>query len=146
VGEAALRHEPHGSSGGRAYERHRPEKTVLYRTVARHWPAFLGRAEEHGGLPRAGEGKQLALFEKGGAEGGRSAPPQALGVAATGSQYRAKLPPHTDGLVVLRHTSKDSKGAPFKAIPVYRAILGAPTDPRRTTTYYDADGNELKTW
>ncbi len=32
--------------------RHRPETTVLYRTVAEHWPAFLERAEEQGGLPR----------------------------------------------------------------------------------------------
>ncbi|GMV13973.1 MAG: hypothetical protein AMXMBFR56_21970 [Polyangiaceae bacterium] len=32
--------------------RHRPESTVLYQTVAEHWPAFLERAEEHGGLPR----------------------------------------------------------------------------------------------
>ncbi|MCC6214455.1 MAG: transposase [Polyangiaceae bacterium] len=52
MGEAALRHEAHGSSGGRAYERHRPEETVLHRTVARHFPAFLERAEEHGGLPQ----------------------------------------------------------------------------------------------
>jgi hypothetical protein len=32
--------------------RHRPESTVLYQTVAEHWPAFLERAEQHGGLPR----------------------------------------------------------------------------------------------
>jgi hypothetical protein len=32
--------------------RHRPESTVLYQTVAEHWPAFLERAGEHGGLPR----------------------------------------------------------------------------------------------
>ena len=25
---------------------------MLYQTVAEHWPAFLERAEEHGGLPR----------------------------------------------------------------------------------------------
>jgi hypothetical protein len=52
VGEAAFQHQVHGPSGGRAYERHRPEETVLYRTVERHWPAFRERAEEHGGLPR----------------------------------------------------------------------------------------------
>lgn len=34
------------------YERHRPEETVLYRTVEAHWPAFRERAEEAGGLPR----------------------------------------------------------------------------------------------
>jgi len=32
--------------------RHRPESTVLYQTVEAHWPKFLERAEEHGGLPR----------------------------------------------------------------------------------------------
>ncbi|MBK7586096.1 MAG: hypothetical protein IPI67_38665 [Myxococcales bacterium] len=32
--------------------RHRPESTLLYQTVAEHWPAFLERADEHGGLPR----------------------------------------------------------------------------------------------
>ncbi|MBX3131744.1 MAG: hypothetical protein KF718_33815 [Polyangiaceae bacterium] len=32
--------------------RHRPESTVLYQAVAEYWPAFLERAEEHGGLPR----------------------------------------------------------------------------------------------
>lgn len=31
--------------------RHRPEGTVLYQTVAEHWPAFLAQAEEQGGLP-----------------------------------------------------------------------------------------------
>ena len=51
MGEPALRHAAHGPSGG-GYERHRPEETVLYRTVERHWPAFLERAEERGGLPR----------------------------------------------------------------------------------------------
>ena len=30
---------------------HRPEGTVLYQTVAEHWPAFLAQAEEQGGLP-----------------------------------------------------------------------------------------------
>jgi hypothetical protein len=34
------------------YERHQPEQTVLYQVVAEHWPAFLERAEEMGGLPR----------------------------------------------------------------------------------------------
>ena len=36
----------------RSRSRHRPESTVLYQTVAEHWPAFLERAGEHGGLPR----------------------------------------------------------------------------------------------
>ena len=51
MGEPALRHAAHGPSDG-GYERHRPEETVLYRTVAAHWPAFLERAEARGGLPR----------------------------------------------------------------------------------------------
>jgi hypothetical protein len=34
------------------YERHRPEETVLYRTLEVHWPAFRERAEEASGLPR----------------------------------------------------------------------------------------------
>jgi len=42
----------HGRSGAARYERHRPEETVLYRTVERHWPAFREQAEEHGGLPK----------------------------------------------------------------------------------------------
>jgi hypothetical protein len=44
---AHLRAEP-----GRSRIRHRPEGTVLYQAVAQHWPAFLERAGEHGGLPR----------------------------------------------------------------------------------------------
>jgi len=34
------------------YERRRPEDTLLHRVVREHWPAFLARAEEEGGLPR----------------------------------------------------------------------------------------------
>lgn len=34
------------------YARHQPEETVLYQTVAEHWPAFRERAEEAGGLPK----------------------------------------------------------------------------------------------
>src|SRR5215510_321096 len=39
---------------GRAdgYRRREPRATVLYQTVAKHWPAFRDRAEEAGGLPR----------------------------------------------------------------------------------------------
>ncbi len=33
------------------YQRRRPEETLLYRLVEEHWPAFLERAEEAGGLP-----------------------------------------------------------------------------------------------
>jgi len=33
------------------YERRRPEHTLLYQLVETHWPRFLERAEEHGGLP-----------------------------------------------------------------------------------------------
>jgi Transposase zinc-binding domain len=46
---AHARREPERS---RFRFRHRPESTVLYQTVAEHWPAFLERAEGHGGLPR----------------------------------------------------------------------------------------------
>lgn len=34
------------------YERRRPEETVLYQLVREHWPRFLERAEEAGGVPR----------------------------------------------------------------------------------------------
>lgn len=33
-------------------ERRRPKETARYRVVERHWPAFLERADERGGLPR----------------------------------------------------------------------------------------------
>ena len=45
----AARH-PHEAAS--SYERHRPEETVLYRTLAAHWAEFCERAEEAGGLPR----------------------------------------------------------------------------------------------
>ena len=45
----AARHAHHAAS---SYERHRPEETVLYRTLAAHWAEFCERAEEAGGLPR----------------------------------------------------------------------------------------------
>lgn len=53
MGEAALSHPP----GGHAlrpdgYQRREPEQTALYQTLAAHWPEFLERAEELGGLPR----------------------------------------------------------------------------------------------
>jgi hypothetical protein len=34
------------------YARREPEATLLYRLVREHWPVFLERAEEQGGLPR----------------------------------------------------------------------------------------------
>ena len=34
------------------YARRRPEETVLYQTIAAHWPGFRERMEEQGGLPR----------------------------------------------------------------------------------------------
>ena len=34
---------------GSCYERHRPEDTVLYRTLERHLEAFLARASDKGG-------------------------------------------------------------------------------------------------
>ncbi len=42
----------HATRETRAYERHRPEETVLYRSIRDHWPSFLEGAEEAGGLPR----------------------------------------------------------------------------------------------
>jgi hypothetical protein len=49
VAHPAARH-PHEAAS--SYERHRPEETVLYRTLAAHWAEFCERAEEAGGLPR----------------------------------------------------------------------------------------------
>jgi len=40
------------SPAGRPYERHRPEETVLYRTIAAHWSELQGRAGEAVELPR----------------------------------------------------------------------------------------------
>jgi hypothetical protein len=37
---------------GHRYERHRPERTVLYRVVKTHWRRFRERIEEVGSLPR----------------------------------------------------------------------------------------------
>jgi hypothetical protein len=34
------------------YVRRQPENSVLYQTVAKHWPAFREKLEETGGLPR----------------------------------------------------------------------------------------------
>ena len=34
------------------YERRRPEQTVLYQTIAAHWPAFRQRMEDNGSLPK----------------------------------------------------------------------------------------------
>ena len=41
--------EPDRSDG---YARRRPEETLLHALVREHWPRFLERAEEEGGLPR----------------------------------------------------------------------------------------------
>jgi hypothetical protein len=35
-----------------AYVRRQPERSVLYQTVAKHWPAFREMLEQAGGLPR----------------------------------------------------------------------------------------------
>ena len=42
----------HGRADGEAFQRHLLEETVLYQCVAAHWPGFLERAEEAGGLPK----------------------------------------------------------------------------------------------
>ncbi|MCP4243707.1 MAG: transposase [bacterium] len=53
MGDAALLH-PVGGHPVRSdsYQRREPEQTVLYQAIAAHWPEFLERAEELGGLPR----------------------------------------------------------------------------------------------
>ena len=33
------------------YERRRPDETLLYQLIEEHWPTFLERAEQSGGLP-----------------------------------------------------------------------------------------------
>jgi len=48
VAHAAHRHAPRTDG----YARRRPEDTVLHSVVRAHWPAFLERAEEAGGLPK----------------------------------------------------------------------------------------------
>jgi len=34
------------------YARRRPEETALYQCIAQHWPGFVERLEEQGGLPK----------------------------------------------------------------------------------------------
>lgn len=50
---AAPAHQ-HGRAPARSdsYARRRPEDTLLYQTIAEHWPAFSEHLEQHGGLPR----------------------------------------------------------------------------------------------
>jgi hypothetical protein len=47
-------HRAHASAGPGAegYRRRRSEETALHRCVERHWPAFVERADEQGGLPK----------------------------------------------------------------------------------------------
>jgi hypothetical protein len=53
VGEPAVQlPRPGAARGVDGYERRRPEETVLYQTIAEHWPAFRERMEESGGLPQ----------------------------------------------------------------------------------------------
>jgi hypothetical protein len=42
----------HTTAFAEAFERHRPEQSVLYQTLATHWDAFIERAEQAGGLPK----------------------------------------------------------------------------------------------
>ncbi|MCG8556632.1 MAG: transposase zinc-binding domain-containing protein [Proteobacteria bacterium] len=46
-------HAAHGPlpAAATGYERRQPEQTLLYQTLAAHWPRFAQRCEEHGGLP-----------------------------------------------------------------------------------------------
>jgi hypothetical protein len=50
---AATAH-PYGRTPARSdsYARRRPEDTLLYQTIAEHWPAFSERLEQHGVLRR----------------------------------------------------------------------------------------------
>ena len=48
----AVRDHAHRRPQREVFRRHRPEETVLYQCVEAHWPAFLERAEEAGGLPK----------------------------------------------------------------------------------------------
>jgi len=34
-----------------SYQRRRPDETRLYQLIEEHWPTFLERAEQAGGLP-----------------------------------------------------------------------------------------------
>ena len=49
---AAAQPPRHGTQRSDGYARRRPEDTVLYQTIAEHWPDFSERLAEHGGLPR----------------------------------------------------------------------------------------------
>jgi hypothetical protein len=42
----------HPPSRRDGYERRRPERTALYQCIAEHWPSFVERMEEAGGLPK----------------------------------------------------------------------------------------------
>ncbi len=54
MAEPAATHPPsaHAVTRSDGYERRRPEETVLYQTIAAHWPVFRERMEESGGLPQ----------------------------------------------------------------------------------------------
>jgi hypothetical protein len=52
VHPAHVAREAHGVFRVDGYRRREPQETVLYQTVAEHWPGFRERAEEAGGLPR----------------------------------------------------------------------------------------------
>jgi hypothetical protein len=59
------RHSAQPAQRPDGYARRRPEETVLYQTIAEHWPAFSERLEEHGGLPRLVEREFEAYLECG---------------------------------------------------------------------------------
>jgi hypothetical protein len=53
VGETAVQLPlPGAATRFDGYERRRPEETVLYQTIAEHWPSFRERMEGSGGLPQ----------------------------------------------------------------------------------------------
>lgn len=47
-----MAHAAHATAAALSgYTRRQPEHTVLHQTLSAHWPAFVRRAQEHGGLP-----------------------------------------------------------------------------------------------
>jgi hypothetical protein len=54
VPQPAARHHPSQHTTARldGYIRRTPEDTVLYQTIAAHWPVFHERMEDQGGLPK----------------------------------------------------------------------------------------------
>ena len=52
VHSAHVAHQARALGRHDGYRRREPQATVLWQTIAEHWPAFRERADETGGLPR----------------------------------------------------------------------------------------------